>query len=56
MADTLYPIGGHVIVGATHNRLDGNNPFTPRVSDDIENINNLKNFTGIAATYIWRGL
>jgi len=44
------PIGGHVIVGATHNRLDGNNPFTPRVSDDIENINNLKNFTGIAAT------
>ena len=44
------PSGGQVIVGATHNRLDEHHPSIPRKSDDIENINNLKKFTGIAAT------
>jgi tRNA 5-methylaminomethyl-2-thiouridine biosynthesis bifunctional protein len=44
------PSGEQVIVGATHNRLDEHHPSIPRKSDDIENINNLKKFTGIAAT------
>jgi tRNA 5-methylaminomethyl-2-thiouridine biosynthesis bifunctional protein len=44
------PVGEQVIVGATHNRLDEHDPFIPRKSDDIENINNLKKFTGITAT------
>lgn len=41
------PLGSHVLLGATHQRLDGSDPFALKDTDDAENIEGFEKFTGL---------
>ena len=43
------PLKQGVLLGATHQRLEGSDPFAIKDSDDTENIENFKTFTGLSA-------
>jgi len=43
------PLKEGVLLGATHQRLEGSEPFSLKDSDDIDNIENFKKFTGLSA-------
>ena len=43
------PLKEGLLLGATHQRLDGSDPFALKADDDAENLANLETFTGIKA-------
>ena len=43
------PLNDDILLGATHQRLDGSDPFALRKNDDAENIEGFKTFTGLEA-------
>lgn len=43
------PLGDGLLLGATHQRLDASDPFALKDTDDIQNIEGLKRFTGLNA-------
>lgn len=44
------PLKDGLLLGATHQRLDGTDPFALKESDDKENLDSFETFTGQAAT------
>ena len=44
------PLKDGVLLGATHQRLDGSDPFDIKESDDTENLENFERFAGLQAT------
>ena len=44
------PLKDGLLLGATHQRLDGTDPFALKKNDDIENLETFKKFTEISAT------
>ena len=43
------PLKDGLLLGATHQRLDGGNPFSNKPEDDVQNLNNFETFTGVKA-------
>ena len=41
------PMGGKILVGATHDRLDDGDPFELREADDARNLSGLAEVTGL---------
>ena len=41
------PLKEGLLLGATHQRLDGVNPFDLKPEDDVQNLNNFEKFTGV---------
>ncbi|WP_026942800.1 tRNA (5-methylaminomethyl-2-thiouridine)(34)-methyltransferase MnmD [Hellea balneolensis] len=43
------PLNNRLLLGATHQRLDGEDPFALKHEDDASNLKNFKTYTGITA-------